>query len=61
MMRRVRFRDDRGASAAEYGLLVAAVAAAVVVILMALGTIVAEVFGDTCEHVATTVTSGTCD
>lgn len=60
-MRRVRLRGDSGASSAEYGLLVAAVAAAVVVILMALGQIVSEVFGDTCEHVATTVTSASCE
>ena len=50
-MRRIRPRDDRGASAAEYGLLVAAIAAVIVVILWALGGLVVELFDDTCKAV----------
>ena len=41
-------RADDGASAVEYGLLVAAIAALVVIIVFALGGIVSEVFSDTC-------------
>ena len=49
--------DDSGAAASEYALLVAAIAALVVAILFSLGTLVFDVFEQSCEHVATTVTS----
>jgi pilus assembly protein Flp/PilA len=56
-------RED-GASAVEYGLLVAAIAALVVIIVFALGGVVKEVFQDTCDEIRdkagpTTVTA-TC-
>jgi pilus assembly protein Flp/PilA len=41
-------KDEKGASAVEYGLLVAAIAALIVVIVFALGNVVKEVFTDTC-------------
>ena len=44
-------RRDDGATAVEYGLLVAAVAALVVVIVFALGGVVRDVFDDTCKSV----------
>ena len=43
--------DERGASAVEYGLLVAGIAAIIVVALMALGPIVKEPFADTCDEI----------
>ena len=43
-----RRKDEDGASAVEYGLLVAAIAALIVIIVFALGGIVKEVFTDTC-------------
>ncbi len=45
-------KDDQGASAVEYGLLVAAVAAIIVVVVFALGNIVNEVFTNTCDTIA---------
>ncbi len=41
--------DERGASAVEYGLLIAGIAALIVVAVFALGPIVKEAFTDTCE------------
>ena len=44
-------RNEVGASAVEYGLLVAAIAALIVVIVFALGGIIKGVFQDTCNKV----------
>ena len=54
--------DETGASAVEYGLLVAAIAALIVLIVFALGGIVKEAFTDTCTSITTkgTSISGTC-
>ncbi len=49
--RLVNRKDEKGASAVEYGLLVAAIAALIVVIVFALGGIVKSVFKDTCNMV----------
>ena len=43
--------DERGASAVEYGLLVAGIAALVVIAVFALGPIVREAFSDTCDAI----------
>jgi pilus assembly protein Flp/PilA len=40
---------DRGASAVEYGLMVAAIAAVIVAIVFGLGTLVGKTFNDTCS------------
>ncbi len=48
-IRKVTSTKDDGASAVEYGLLVAAIAALVVIIVFALGGLVQEVFTDTCS------------
>ncbi|KQT94427.1 pilus assembly protein [Marmoricola sp. Leaf446] len=54
-------RDEEGASAVEYGLLVAAIAALVVAIVFLLGGVIKEVFTDTCTTVASkATTSATC-
>lgn len=42
-------RDDSGASAVEYGLLVAAIAGVIVLIIFALGAFTGELFNDTCD------------
>jgi pilus assembly protein Flp/PilA len=46
-------RTEDGASAVEYGLLVAAIAALIVVIVFALGGLVRDVFKDTCNKIKT--------
>ena len=44
--------DDEGASAVEYGLLVAAIAAIIILVVFALGTFVKGAFKDTCDAFA---------
>lgn len=44
-------KDDKGASAVEYGLLIAAIAAVIVVIVFALGSVVKSKFRQTCNSV----------
>jgi pilus assembly protein Flp/PilA len=48
-----RNRENResGASAVEYGLMVAAIAAVIVVVVFALGGVVKNTFGDTCRTI----------
>jgi pilus assembly protein Flp/PilA len=48
-----RFAKDqeRGASAVEYGLLIAGIAALIVVAVFALGPVVKEAFADTCDSI----------
>jgi pilus assembly protein Flp/PilA len=45
-------RDEDGASAVEYGLLVAGIAALIVVIVFAFGGVISGVFNSTCQSVA---------
>ena len=47
-----RYRDDAGASAVEYGLLVAAIAAVTVIVLFALGGTVRDLFTESCTTIA---------
>ena len=47
-----RDRDEKGASAVEYGLLVAAIAALIVLIVFALGGVVKGTFNKTCDTMA---------
>ena len=58
MFTRVRtgLRRDEGASAVEYGLLLAAIAALIVAVLFLLGGKVSSTFADTCSGLG----SGTC-
>ena len=44
--------EDEGASAVEYGLLVAAIAAIIILVVFALGTFVKGAFKDTCDAFA---------
>jgi len=50
-IRKVTTQKDQGASAVEYGLLVAAIAALIVIIVFALGGVVKSVFQKTCSGV----------
>lgn len=53
--------EERGASAVEYGLLVAAIAALIVIIVFALGGIIRDVFKNTCDTIdANSTTTTTC-
>src|SRR4051795_4764920 len=45
--------DERGASAVEYGLLIAGIAALIVVVVFAFGGVIKEVFTTTCTAVQT--------
>ena len=45
-------RDEEGASAVEYGLLVAGIAAVIVAVVFFLGDVVTEAFQDTCDSIA---------
>ena len=51
--------DERGASAVEYGLLVAGIAAIIVLVVFAFGTQIKAVFQDTCNSVQSGSGSGT--
>ena len=44
--------DERGASAVEYGLLIAGIAALIVVIVFAFGGVLKNIFSNTCASVA---------
>ncbi|HVF03611.1 MAG TPA: Flp family type IVb pilin [Frankiaceae bacterium] len=57
----IQARREEGASAVEYGLLVAAIAALIVVIVFALGGIVKDVFKSTCDEIKTKGTTITTD
>jgi pilus assembly protein Flp/PilA len=50
--------DERGASAVEYGLLVAGIAALIVAVVFLFGDTIRAVFQDTCNEVATGSGSG---
>lgn len=48
-------RDEDGASAVEYGLLVAAIAALIVVVIFSLGGVIKTAFKSTCDTVQSNV------
>ena len=58
MRNMTRARRDEGASAVEYGLLVAAIAALIVVVVFVLGGIIRDVFQDTCTEIKTEAQQG---
>lgn len=63
---RRHLKSDEGASAVEYGLLVAAIAAVIVVVVFALGGLVKGKFNKACNgidtngHTTTSVAAGNC-
>ncbi|MDQ1629808.1 MAG: Flp/Fap pilin component [Actinomycetota bacterium] len=58
----VQIKRDEGASAVEYGLLVAAIAALIVIVVFALGNTIQKVFQHTCDSISqkTAPSSGNC-
>jgi pilus assembly protein Flp/PilA len=56
---RMRRVNDRGASAVEYGLMVAAIAALIVGVVFGLGTLVKGAFDTTCSSVGSGLGSAT--
>ena len=58
MQRIARRRQEDGASAVEYGLLVAAIAAVIVIIVFALGGIIKSAFQSTCDNIVSGAPSG---
>jgi len=53
--------DERGASAVEYGLLIAGIAALIVAIVFVFGGVVFQsLFKDTCDQVAQSSATATC-
>lgn len=50
---RLRARRDDGASAVEYGLLVAAIAAIIVSVVFVIGNFVQDAFEETCNNINT--------
>ncbi len=53
--------EERGASAVEYGLLIAGIAAVVVVAVVALGPVIKDAFSKTCTAVQGAATlAGSC-
>ena len=53
-------RTDDGASAVEYGLLVAGIAALIVAIVFIFGGVIKDAFNSTCGTVKNSGTAGTC-
>jgi pilus assembly protein Flp/PilA len=51
--------NEKGASAVEYGLLVALIAAVIVVAVLALGDVVKGAFTDTTDGICSTASAGT--
>jgi pilus assembly protein Flp/PilA len=49
---------DEGASAVEYGLLVAAIAALIVIVVFALGGLIRDVFKKTCDGISSGASVG---
>jgi pilus assembly protein Flp/PilA len=53
--------DERGASAVEYGLLIAGIAALIVVVVFAFGGVIQNIFKHTCSSVRKSDTAaGSC-
>ena len=48
-----RAKDERGASAVEYGLLLAGIAAVVIMAVYAFGVVTGGMFTDSCERIRT--------
>ena len=49
----MRERDDHGAASVEYALLVTAIAAVIVLVVVALGMVVQNMFGESCQTIST--------
>jgi len=60
LLRRARRRHDEGASAVEYTLLVAAIAAVVIAVVLGLASIVKDAFTSTSDCIGSGGTSVSC-
>lgn len=52
--------NERGASAVEYGLLIAGIAALIVVVVFAFGDSLTSIFEDTCSAVTASASNASC-
>ena len=52
--------DERGASAVEYGLLIAGIAALIVAIVFVFGGALSDIFSETCSSVTQSSTAASC-
>ena len=52
--------DERGASAVEYGLLIAGIAALIVAVVFLFGGTLNDIFNDTCDSVTASSTTASC-
>ena len=52
--------DERGASAVEYGLLIAGIAALIVVVVFAFGGVIKNIFQTTCKSVGQSSGNASC-
>ena len=52
--------EERGASAVEYGLLIAGIAALIVLVVYAFGGVLNVVFDHTCDKVGASASAGNC-
>jgi len=52
--------EERGASAVEYGLLIAGIAALIVVVVFAFGDSLRGIFSDTCSKVTVSASTKSC-
>jgi pilus assembly protein Flp/PilA len=57
---RLARKNQRGASAVEYGLLIAGITALIVVIVYAFGGVVSNTYKSTCDAVGSSANAGTC-
>jgi pilus assembly protein Flp/PilA len=60
IMLAARTDSERGASAVEYGLLIAGIAALIVVVVFAFGDNLQAIFEDTCNSVSANGSGGGC-
>ncbi len=52
--------DERGASAVEYGLLIAGIAALIVAVVFLFGDALSDIFQETCDDVTASSTTASC-
>jgi pilus assembly protein Flp/PilA len=52
--------DERGASAVEYGLLIAGIAALIVLVVYAFGGVLNNIFSHTCNSLGSSASAGSC-
>jgi pilus assembly protein Flp/PilA len=57
---RVSKMDERGASAVEYGLLIAGIAALIIVVVFAFGGVLKNIFSGTCNSIGGSAGAGSC-